>query len=253
MSFTGRAQTTISLVGSDVMLKFPTTSNLLYSVQRADVLASNAWSTISSNILGSGGIYTNIDVGAAIVASRFYRVGSYNPSTNGGTAVSLVQFNGGAPVVDSLVILSYSGNPLKSAHTDVSGRHIFANVPVGSFTIQAYSPDNGAVSVNATGSISNAGALAAAIAIMPGTGSVEVWANYASGDPAASANVYVISGTSTNGPGVTDSAGHLTLLGIPVGSFTAKVYNPTNAISFVTASGSLPTNGASSTLFLSLP
>lgn len=253
LSLTGRAQTTISLVGGNVVLKFPTASNMLYSVQREDDLTSHAWSTLASNIVGSGGVLTNIDAGAATATSRFYRVGSFNPSTNGGTVVVLVEFNGGVPVTGSLVILSYSGNPQRSSHTDSNGQHIFINVPVGSYTLQAYSPDNGSVFGNGAGSISGTGSLANTIVIMPGTGSVEVWVSYASGDPSPSAPVYIISGTSTNGPGFTDSAGHLTYAGIPVGSFTVKVVNPTNANSFVTAPGNLPTNGASTTLNLNLP
>jgi hypothetical protein len=249
--FTSEAQTAISVVGSNVVLRFPTASNILYSVQRSDVLASNEWSTIASNMFGSGGVYTNIDTGAATVAARFYRVGSFNPSTNGGTVVVLVEFTGGAPVLGSLVIVSYSGGG-RSGYTDNNGQEVFVNVPVGSFLVDAYSPDNGA-DVEGSGSISGPGSLAQTVVIMTGTGSVEVWVDYASGDPAVTAPVYIISGTTTNGPGYTDSAGHLTYAGIPVGSFSVKVFNPTNANSFVTAPGNLPTNGASATLYLNLP
>ncbi len=251
MSATAGAQTGISLAGGNVVLTFPTASNLLYSVQRESVLASNNWSTIASNIVGSGGVCTNIDAGAATVASRFYRVGSFNPNTNG-TVVVLVQFTGGAPVVNSLVILSDSSTG-QYGYTDTNGQIIFANVPVGSFTVKAYSPDDGSILANGSGTVAGAGSIATTIVTMPGTGSVEVWVDYASFDPAVSAPVYIVSGTSTNGPGYTDSAGGLTALGIPLGSFTVTVYNPTNATSSVTGSGNLATNGAFATLYLNLP
>ena len=252
-SLGGRAQTTISLVGSDVVLSFPTALNMLYRIQRADTLATNLWITIASNIVGTGTTLTNIDAGAATAASRFYRVGSYNPSTNGGTAVVLVRFLDGTPVLNALVVLSYSGTPLKSGYTDGNGQRLFINVPVGSFTVRAYSPDNGNLVANGSGSISSTGSLATTTVNMPGSGSVEVWIDYASGDPAPIAPIYVVSGTLTNGPGFTDSAGHLTMSGVLQGDFTVTAYNPTNINSFVTASGNLPTNGASAIFNLSLP
>jgi hypothetical protein len=179
-------------------------------------------------------------------------VGSFNPSTNGGTVVVLVQFTGGAPVQGALVILSYSGVG-QYGYTDNNGQIIFANVHVGSFTVRAYSPSGDGAFVNGSGSISGAGSLANTTVTMSGTGSVEVWVDYDSGDPAVSAAVYIISGTATNGPGYTDSAGHLTSQGIPVGSFSVTVDNPTNTTSSVTGSGNLATNGASATLYLNLP
>jgi hypothetical protein len=247
-----RAQTAISLAGGNVVLSFPTASNRLYNVQRADVPASDAWSTIASNIVGTGGVGTNIDAGAAMAASHFYRVGSFNPSTNGGTVVVLVQFTGEAPVQGALVILSYSGTG-QYGYTDNSNQIVFANVPVGSFTVQAYSPDDGSLVGNGSGNVPGAGSIATTTVTMPGTGSVEVWVDFASGDPAVTAEVYIISGTSTNGPGYTDSTGELTALGIPVGGFTVIADNPTNATSSATGSGTLATNGASATLYLNLP
>ncbi len=65
----------IGIISTNVVLTFPTISNFLYDVQRKTDLASNSWSTIASNIAGTGGVVTNIDVGAATVPKRFYRVG----------------------------------------------------------------------------------------------------------------------------------------------------------------------------------
>jgi len=251
MSFTGRAQTAVSLAGGNVVLSFPTASNLLYTVQRANAGLPGAWTTIASNIVGTGGLRTSTDPGAATAGSQFYRVGSCNPSTNGGTVAVLVEFNGGAPVVDALVLLGDSGKGA-DGYSDGNGQIIFANVPAGSFSVQAYSPDDGAPSTEGSGSISGNGSLAPVTVIMPGSGSVTVWVDFASGDPAQGATIDVISGTITN-DGAADSAGNDTFEGIPVGSFTVIATNPTNATSTATASGNLATNGATASVNLNLP
>ena len=65
----------ISISGTNVVLAFPTVSTCLYDVQSRTDLAAGFWSTTASNIAGTGGVVTNVDVGAAIVPQRFYRVG----------------------------------------------------------------------------------------------------------------------------------------------------------------------------------
>jgi hypothetical protein len=250
MSITGRAQTALSLAGGNVVLRFPTSSNLLYTVQRAGPTLPWAWTTIASNIVGSGSVRSNIDAGAATANSWFYRVGSCNPSTNGGTVAVLVEFNEGTPVDGALVILTYTGGGT-DGYSDSNGRIIFANVPAGSFSVIAYSPDDGDRSTEATGTVSN-GSLSSETLIVPGSGSVTVWVDYASGDPAQNATIDVISGTTIN-DGTADSAGNDTFDGIPVGNFTVIAVNPTNTASMVTASGNLATNGASETIYLNLP
>jgi hypothetical protein len=69
----------INVISTNVVLAFPTISNCLYNVQSRTDLVSGAWSTIASNIPGTGGVVTNLDVGAATVRQRFYRVGLIVP------------------------------------------------------------------------------------------------------------------------------------------------------------------------------
>jgi hypothetical protein len=69
----------MSIVGTNVLLIFSTTSNFFYEVQSKADSVSGPWSTIASNITGTGGIMTNIDVGAATAPRRFYRVGITAP------------------------------------------------------------------------------------------------------------------------------------------------------------------------------
>ena len=70
---------TINVISTNVVLTFPTLSNSLYAVQASTALESNSWGTIASNIVGTGGIVTNTDVGAAMELKRFYRVGLVVP------------------------------------------------------------------------------------------------------------------------------------------------------------------------------
>ena len=216
-----QAQTAISLSGSNVVVTFPTTSNRLYVVQSADFLSPAGWSTMASNIVGTGAVLTNLDTGAAGLAARFYRVGSSNPSTNGGTVVAQVQFAGGAPVANALVVITYPVDLGQDGYTDGNGSIVFANVPVGGYTVNAYSPDNG-TDVQATGTVATVGALAVTTLLMPGSGSVQVWVDYDSDEPATSAPVYVISGTITNGPGYTDSSGEDAFQGIFIEIFQRR-------------------------------
>jgi hypothetical protein len=65
----------IKIIGPNVSLAFPTVSNQTYDIQSTANLISTPWSTIVSNLPGTGAIATNIDVGAATMRQKFYRVG----------------------------------------------------------------------------------------------------------------------------------------------------------------------------------
>jgi len=69
----------VNVLSTNVVLTFPTMSNFTYDVQSTTNLVSCSWSTIASNIPGTGGVVTNLDVGAAAVPQRFYRVGLIVP------------------------------------------------------------------------------------------------------------------------------------------------------------------------------
>jgi hypothetical protein len=69
----------IDISVTNVVLTFPTVSNETYYIQSRTNLAFGSWSTIASNIVGTGGIMTNIDVGAATVPAKFYRIGLVVP------------------------------------------------------------------------------------------------------------------------------------------------------------------------------
>jgi len=68
-----------NVLTTNVVLTFLTMSNFSYDVQTTTDLVSCSWSTIASNIPGTGGVVTNAQVGAATVPRRFYRVGLIVP------------------------------------------------------------------------------------------------------------------------------------------------------------------------------
>lgn len=73
------SRVSVNVLSTNVVLTFPTMSNFSYDVQGTTDLVSCSWSTIASNIPGTGGVVTNRDIGAATVPQRFYRVGLIVP------------------------------------------------------------------------------------------------------------------------------------------------------------------------------
>lgn len=67
--------TAIQQASNDVSVSFATANNRLYYVQRTDDLASGAWTTFTNDVPGTGGIVSVIDINAATLSNRFYRLG----------------------------------------------------------------------------------------------------------------------------------------------------------------------------------
>jgi hypothetical protein len=61
-------------IGTNAALAFTTFSNVLYDLQACDNLGSGSWNNLTTNIIGNGGMITNLDTGAAVFSSRFYRL-----------------------------------------------------------------------------------------------------------------------------------------------------------------------------------
>jgi len=47
---------------------------VLYDLQANSNPGSGSWTNLATNIIGNGGMITNIDTEAAVLASRFYRL-----------------------------------------------------------------------------------------------------------------------------------------------------------------------------------
>jgi hypothetical protein len=66
----------VQVNGNNAQISFATgSSNRVYYVQSTGNLANGPWSTIVSNVSGTGGIVTVVDTNAVISPPRFYRVG----------------------------------------------------------------------------------------------------------------------------------------------------------------------------------
>jgi hypothetical protein len=59
---------------SDAVLTFSTVRNVLYDVQVRDDFLSGNWVNLATNLVGTGGVVTNLDTGAAALPQRFYRL-----------------------------------------------------------------------------------------------------------------------------------------------------------------------------------
>ena len=65
--------TSIAPDNGDYLVTFTSATNKLYRLERTDDLVAGVWTTITNNILGTGGAIPITDVGAAAVSNRFYR------------------------------------------------------------------------------------------------------------------------------------------------------------------------------------
>ena len=68
--------TSIFTNGGNVFVGMPTSTNAHYDIQTTTDLVSGAWSTLYSNILGSGGL-TNFDCGPTGVPQQFFRADAH--------------------------------------------------------------------------------------------------------------------------------------------------------------------------------
>jgi hypothetical protein len=68
--------TGVQIVGDNVQVSFSTGStNRLYVVQSTGSLVNPSWTTLTNNVPGTGGTVSVVDSNAAVVPTRFYRVG----------------------------------------------------------------------------------------------------------------------------------------------------------------------------------
>ena len=66
--------TFIATSSTNIVIRFASVTNKLYSIERTDILTTNVWTTVTNNVAGTGGVVQYMDVGAAGVSNRFYRV-----------------------------------------------------------------------------------------------------------------------------------------------------------------------------------
>jgi lysophospholipase L1-like esterase len=66
--------TSLTVAGTNVTLQFSTVSDQTYTVERRDDLAAGLWTTVSSNVAGTGGMVTLTNHVPENLPQRFYRV-----------------------------------------------------------------------------------------------------------------------------------------------------------------------------------
>ncbi|MCX6894931.1 MAG: hypothetical protein NTZ16_05400 [Verrucomicrobia bacterium] len=66
--------TAIVRAGDDLQVSLATATNRLYRLDRSSDLASGAWTSVTNNLVGDGGVMTVTDTGAGDGSPRFYRV-----------------------------------------------------------------------------------------------------------------------------------------------------------------------------------
>jgi glucose/arabinose dehydrogenase len=66
--------TGVQMSGPNALISFTTRSNRLYRAERADDMFTGAWSLLTNNVAGTGGVVQIIDAGAASSTNRFYRI-----------------------------------------------------------------------------------------------------------------------------------------------------------------------------------
>lgn len=66
--------TGLSFSGTNVAVQFTTVSNCVHDIQARSDLASGAWTTLTSGLVGTGSAMTTTDFGGATNTQRFYRI-----------------------------------------------------------------------------------------------------------------------------------------------------------------------------------
>ena len=132
----------------------------------------------------------------------------------------------------------------RQLQTGTGGQFSFLDVPTGAFMLTAYEPNTGLASAS--------NVIVIADFITPqnlrfiGLGTVRITATLNGGPPALSAPVQIretARGGSFRAAGNTDANGQLLILGVPLGAFTVRVFNPGNTALFSDVTNSVNTDG----------
>ena len=67
--------TAVTPAGTNIQISFTTGTNKVYEIERRDSFNSGNWTVVTNGIVGTGGIMSITDVGAATLPKRFYRLG----------------------------------------------------------------------------------------------------------------------------------------------------------------------------------
>lgn len=146
-----------------------------------------------------------------------------------GTVQVQVNFASGTPAANSQVDIleQFRGFYIFAGFTDANGRLTIPNVPVGTFTVLAFNPNNTSLNASVSGAVTQAGQVVPVTVVLPGTGVVSGRVTFVNGTPVANATVEIFGNNVPFEETVTDSNGLYTITQIPVGRpFTVRVFDP---------------------------
>jgi Carboxypeptidase regulatory-like domain/Bacterial TSP3 repeat/Bacterial Ig-like domain (group 2) len=144
-----------------------------------------------------------------------------------GSVQVLVNFASGSPAANSQVEIFSNTFFRFAGSTDATGRLTIANVPVGTFTVRAFNPNNTNLSTDVAGSIASNGQTVPITVTLIGTGVVTGRATFVNGTAAANALVELFGNNVPFISTTTDSNGIYTFTQVPVGlPFTVEVFDP---------------------------
>lgn len=170
-----------------------------------------------------------------------------------GALAGVVRTAGGIPAVNISVSLTRTGFD-RFTQTNDSGQYLFSDVPVGSFTVSAIEPNTNAASTAQVTIIQDS--TSTQDLTLVGVGTVQLQVNFANGNPAPNALVYIeesAEGNYFNFAGYTDSTGHLTIADVAVGAFVIRVYHPNNTNIYKDVNGTVAIGGETVTISIALP
>ncbi len=150
-----------------------------------------------------------------------------------GTVTVQVNFASGVPAPNSQVEI-FNNNFFRFAgSTDASGRLSIANVPVGTFTVRAFNPNNTGLFTDIPGSVLTNGQVVPITITLVGTGVVTGRLTFVNGTPAANASIEIFGNNVPFESATTDSNGIYTITQVPVGRpFTVRAFDPRGFNSF---------------------
>jgi Carboxypeptidase regulatory-like domain/Polysaccharide lyase family 4, domain II len=163
-----------------------------------------------------------------------------------GTVTGTIRSASGTPAANVAVSLQGStgfGFFERDLRTDANGQFTFFDIPTGLFTLLAFEPVTGAptsVQLSVVQDQTTTQDLA-----LIGLGTVQVQVNFAGGTAAANSQVDIFE--PSRGffafAGFTDASGRLTIVNVPVGTFTVRAHHPSNGGIFNDVNGAVAVDG----------
>ncbi|MCJ7526055.1 MAG: carboxypeptidase regulatory-like domain-containing protein [Candidatus Aminicenantes bacterium] len=149
------------------------------------------------------------------------------PGQTGSIHGRVLANDGITAVAGTTVRLNRSGNCFAQANTDSEGNFAFTDVPVGTFSLQAYNPLSGLLDSSVGGTV-YAGQTAEVTVILRGNGAIAGKVLSFAGTPCPQVTVY-LNGTPYHT--LTDSSGEFLLSDVPVGTYSVMAVDTTSGLS----------------------